>query len=130
MARSDGELLEIGLGIATAMRLAMTITVEEAELYAVAAAANRERTHSAGPILDPTLYRREGPRADASANMARAFLDFRKAIEANRAPPELAAEQCPACGGSGRYVINDPADPETCERCSGRGSVSDPRRRP
>lgn len=89
---SDADLIEVGMAIATSMRLAMVITVEDAERYAAAAVSEQSRTHALGPITNPTEYRRLGPRADASANMARSFLDFRRAIEANRAPAHLRGE--------------------------------------
>jgi hypothetical protein len=34
------------------------------------------------------------------------------------------AAECPACYGTGVFVVHDRADPETCERCGGRGRVS------
>lgn len=88
---SDTDLIEVGLAIATSISIARTVAIEDAERYAGAAASERERTHTLGPILDPTAYRDAAVKADATGEVARAFLEFRRVIERNLAPDHLRA---------------------------------------
>lgn len=88
---ADQDLIETGLAIGTSIAIARSVTVEQAEAYASAASSEQERTHTLDSMLDPTGYRDKGPRADAAANVARAFLEFRSVIEQSLAPEHMRA---------------------------------------
>jgi hypothetical protein len=69
---------EIGLLLATYVRVAMMIRIEDIEN--LVRAVDREETIL--PLLDPTKYVRDAPNLSMTLKVGRAFLKFRKELEA------------------------------------------------
>lgn len=80
-AREDAELLGISQHVALIIGISRGVEIDDVEAWARHARDNAIRHDTLGPILDPTAWQRDYAGIDASAAVAAAFLEFRRAIE-------------------------------------------------
>lgn len=99
---NDSSRMDSSLTIATCVAIAKRISVEDAEAFLAHTRNHRERTHTLGPIEDPTAYRVTGPQADVLVGIADAFYKLRLAIQAGQDHAAQvkadAALRCRECG--------------------------------